>query len=89
MQLPCKFIRLHVTAAQIRYSVRRIRRKTNVRMIIALLGDSSEVNDQELLGDVQFVHHTIKAVVDEILAIAHESPAPLQSAAPSLQAVNA
>jgi predicted PurR-regulated permease PerM len=78
-----------VTAAQIRYSVRRIRRKTNVRMIIALLGDSSEVNDQELLGDVQFVHHTIKAVVDEILAIAHESPAPLQSAAPSLQAVNA
>jgi hypothetical protein len=61
----------NASAAQIRYAVRRIRRKaSDVRIIVALLGDAFEVNDGELPNGVSAARHTTAETIDKILALA-------------------
>lgn len=69
----------NVSAAQVRYAVRRLRRKiADARIIVALLWDAVEVSDQETFGDVRLAHPTTAAAVDMILAAAPDQVAPPQ-----------
>jgi hypothetical protein len=59
------------TSAQVRYAVRRIRRRLlNVNIVVALLGDPKEVDGQELSSNTEFVERSLRATVDKIVAIA-------------------
>jgi predicted PurR-regulated permease PerM len=59
------------TSAQVRYAVRRIRRRLpNVNIVIALFGDPKEVDGQELPSNTEFVERSLRATVDKIVAIA-------------------
>ena len=53
VELVCLCYVANVSAAQVRYAVRRIRRKiADARIVAALLWDADDVNDQEFFGDV-------------------------------------
>jgi predicted PurR-regulated permease PerM len=59
------------TSAQMRYAVRRIRRRLpNVKIVIALFGDPKEVDGHELSSNTEFVERSLRATVDRIVAIA-------------------
>ena len=59
------------TSAQVRYAVRRIRRRLpNVNIVVALFGDPEEVDGQELPSNTEFVERSLRATVDKIVAIA-------------------
>ena len=59
------------TSAQVRYAVRRIRRRLpNVNIVVALFGDPKEVDSQELPSKTEFVERSLRATVDKIVAIA-------------------
>jgi hypothetical protein len=59
------------TSAQVRYAVRRIRRRLpNVNIVVALFGDPKEVDGQELPSNTEFVERSLRATVDKIVAIA-------------------
>ena len=59
------------TSAQVRYAVRRIRRRLpNVNIVVALFGDPKEVDSQELPSNTEFVERSLRATVDKIVAIA-------------------
>ncbi len=61
----------NATPAQIRYAVRRIRRKSpDVVTLVALLGKSPEVAGQEAPADAEFARDSLRATVTKILAIA-------------------
>jgi len=79
VELMCLCYVENVSAAQVRYAVRRIRRKIpDARIIVALLGVADEANDQQLFGDVRLAHYTTAAAVDTILAAASDQAAPPQ-----------
>jgi predicted PurR-regulated permease PerM len=59
------------TSAQVRYAVRRLRRRLpNVNMVVALLGDPIESERPELPSNTEFVERSLRATVDKIVAIA-------------------
>jgi predicted PurR-regulated permease PerM len=59
------------TSAQVRYAVRRLRRRLpNVNMVVALLGDPNESKRPELPSNTEFVERSLRATVDRILTIA-------------------
>ena len=59
------------TSAQVRYAVRRIRRRLpNVNIVVALFGDPEEVDGQEMSPNTEFVERSLRATVDKIVAIA-------------------
>ena len=59
------------TSAQVRYAVRRIRRRLpNVNIVVALFGDPEEVDGQEMSPNTEFVERSLRATVDKIGAIA-------------------
>jgi AI-2E family transporter len=77
----------NASAALVRYAVRRIRRKSvDVRIVVALLGETFDGKDQELPGDVTAAHHTTAESVDKILALAIDQPAATQLKVASLSA---
>ena len=59
------------TPAQIRYAVRRIRRKApDVTILVALLGRSPQVDGQALPADAEVVQDSLRATIEKIRAIA-------------------
>lgn len=77
----------HVSGAEVRYAVRRIRRKiTDAKIVVALLWDSDEANDPDAFGDVRLAHPTTAAAVDTILATVADQSVPPQMS--SLEATN-
>jgi len=64
----------NVTSAQIRYAVRRIRRRAaDVPIVVALLADEGEVDGQEISSKTVFVHGSLRTAIDQILVLAHGS----------------
>ncbi len=64
----------NATTAHIHYAIRRIRRKTpDVFILVALLGNSAEIDAQESSANTEFVQHSLRATVDKILAYASGS----------------
>ncbi|MGB7040212.1 MAG: AI-2E family transporter [Xanthobacteraceae bacterium] len=62
------------SSAQVRYAVRRIRRRTSeIPTLIALLGASAEMKTSDILEREEFVQHSLSATVDRILAIANDA----------------
>ena len=60
------------TSAQIRYAVRRVRRRTPEALIlVALFGSNNmQIESEGLGGDTQFVQSSFRATVDKIVAAA-------------------
>ena len=59
------------SSAQIRYAIRRLRRKTpDIPILVALLGDANDIKDQDLLAKTEFVQHSLRSTVDKIVATA-------------------
>jgi predicted PurR-regulated permease PerM len=59
------------SSAQIRYAIRRLRRKTpDIPILVALLGDADDIKDQDLLAKTEFVQHSLRSTVDKIVATA-------------------
>jgi len=59
------------SSAQIRYAIRRLRRKTpDIPILVALLGDADDIKDQDLLAKTEFVQHSLRSTVDQIVATA-------------------
>ena len=62
------------TPAQIRYAVRRIRRKApDVTILVALLGRSPQVDGQALPADAEVAQDSLRATIEKIRAIAGRS----------------
>jgi hypothetical protein len=70
----------YATPAQIRYAIRRIRRKApDVFILVALFGNASGIDEQEKSERTEFVQQSLAATVDKIIALAsleeeHDSP---------------
>ena len=62
------------TSAQIRYAVRRVRRRAPEALIlVALFGSNiTQIESEGLGGDTQFVQSSFRATVDKIVAAASE-----------------
>jgi len=64
----------NASPAQIRYAIRRIRRRTSeTTTLVALLGDSEEITGQVLSENTELVQHSLRATVDKIIATASDS----------------
>jgi hypothetical protein len=96
VELVCLCYVEHATAAQIRYAVRRVRRRLpDVPILIALFGDTEAFEDTERQFDgAEIVHQSVRELVERIRAVAHEvakaqdQPAPtIAPIAPELTAV--
>jgi hypothetical protein len=61
----------YATPAQIRYAIRRVRRKApDVFILIALFGNASGIDEQEKLEGTEFVQQSLATTVDKIIALA-------------------
>ena len=70
------------SSAQVRYAVRRIRRRTSaIPTLIALLGASAETKTDDILEHEGFVQHSLSTTVEKILAIASDVSEKAQPAA--------
>jgi predicted PurR-regulated permease PerM len=69
-----------VTTAQMRYALRRLRRKAPATpIIIGLLGETKHLAEDEVLAehaDVRFVKDSLEQIVDAIIAIARQNKGP-------------
>jgi hypothetical protein len=64
-----------VSSAQIRYAIRRIRRKSaDINIVVTLLSDNFEISDHEIPEGINSVHATTAAAIDKILSVANEQP---------------
>jgi hypothetical protein len=60
----------HATPAQIRYAIRRIRRRTpDVLILVALFGNTEQIEGEVEPGTV-FVHQSLREAVEKIVAVA-------------------
>ena len=65
----------NVTPAQIRYAVRRIRRRApDVFIIVALLAGAGGVEGKDLSANTDLVQDSLRSVIDKILELAHGPP---------------
>lgn len=75
-----------ITAAQMRYALRRLRRKApRAHIVIALMGETENFAETDALpdaADVQFVKGSLEATIEAVAAIAREDglPAPAPEA---------
>jgi hypothetical protein len=73
----------NVTSAQVRYALRRLRRKApHAYILVTLVGDTSNMESAEELGDyadIELVKGSLGATVEHILAVATGSRADRQS----------
>ena len=61
----------YATAAQIRYAVRRIRRRVpDVLILVALFGNTGRTDGDDGLEGIDFVQQSLGETVDRIMAIA-------------------
>ena len=81
VQLICLCYVEYATPAQIRYAIRRIRRRNPaIPILVALFGNSEGIEDDEGIGGSGFVQQSMREAVDKIMAAAfkqveEESPA--------------
>jgi hypothetical protein len=70
------------TPAQIRYAIRRIRRRIpEVSILVALLGNAECFEDDETFADAEFVQQSLRETVDKIMAVGLKQPGDEISAA--------
>ena len=63
----------NASSAQIRYAIRRIRRRApDTTTLVALLGDLEDITGQALSENTELVQHSLRATVDKIVAMASE-----------------
>jgi predicted PurR-regulated permease PerM len=61
----------YATPAQIRYAIRRIRRKApEVFILVSLFGNASAIDEQAKAGRTEFVQQSLAATVGKIIALA-------------------
>ena len=64
----------NATSAQIRYAVRRLRRKApDAFILVTMVGEASNINDEEILQcspNIDFVKQSLSDTVDRIFAVA-------------------
>ena len=61
----------YATPAQIRYAIRRVRRRIpNVTILVALFGNTEQFGDGEEIANAEFVQKSLRETVDKILAMA-------------------
>ena len=86
VELVCLCYVEHATAAQIRYAVRRVRRRLpDVRILIALFGDTEAFEDTERQFDgAEIVHQSVRELVERIRAVAHEVAKAQDQPAPTI-----
>ena len=71
VELICLCYVEYATPAQIRYAIRRIRRRVpEVSILVALLGNVERFEDDETFADAEFVQQSLRETVDKILAVA-------------------
>jgi hypothetical protein len=59
------------SSAQVRYAIRRIRRRTSdIPILLALLGSSPEAQNGGLLENAEFIERSLHEIVDKVLAVA-------------------
>ena len=69
VELVCLCYMAHTTPAQIRYAIRRIRRRLpEVSILIALLGDGARFENDEAAGCTEIVQQSVRDTVDKIIA---------------------
>jgi predicted PurR-regulated permease PerM len=87
VELVCICYVANATPAQIRYAIRRLRRRLpDVAVLVALLGNIETVEDDEIAATAEIVQQSICATVDQIMATllkqaTPESPAEKPAAA--------
>jgi len=73
VELVCLCYVENVSSAQIRYAVRRIRRRTpDVAIMVALLGNPSRPDGPNMSADAVFIQNSLRGTVDQILDLARE-----------------
>jgi hypothetical protein len=78
----------NVTSAQIRYAVRRVRRRApDVFIVVALLGGAGGIDGQEISSKTVLVQDSLRATIDQILKLAHGQPQTETSAKGPIAAV--
>jgi predicted PurR-regulated permease PerM len=71
VELICLCYVEQATPAQIRYAIRRIRRRTpEVSILVALLGNPEHFEDDETSAGTEFVQQSLRETVDKIMAFA-------------------
>ena len=71
VELICLCYVEYATPAQIRYAIRRIRRRIpEVSILVALLGNAERFEDDETFADAEFVQQSLRETVDKIMAVA-------------------
>ena len=74
------------SSAQIRYAVRRIRRRTSdIPVLIALLGNTTEAAHTEVSDNWGLVEHSLRGTVEKVLAMARGATKTPQSPRPAVQ----
>ena len=75
----------NVTSAQIRYAVRRIRRRApDVLIVIALFSNAEDVDEKQISSNMVFIERSLHSAVDKILKVAQGTSrmdAPVESTA--------
>ena len=74
----------NATPAEIRYAIRRIRRRApDVFIFAVLLGDTERIDRQGASASTDIVEHSLRATLDRILAVASTRPNGRESSEPS------
>jgi hypothetical protein len=70
VELVCLCYMAHATPAQIRYAIRRLRRRLpNVAILVALLGDIEGPEHDEITAAAEIVQQSVLETVDKIISI--------------------
>jgi predicted PurR-regulated permease PerM len=71
VELICLCYVEQATSAQIRYAIRRVRRRIpEVSILVALLGNAERFEDDEISAGTEFVQQSLRETVDKIMAFA-------------------
>jgi hypothetical protein len=78
----------YATPAQIRYAIRRIRRRIpKISILVALFGNTERFEDDEGSQGAEFVQQSLREVVDKIVAVAFKQAEAEQTPALSVTAL--
>src|SRR5262249_14921704 len=70
VELACICYVAPTTPAQIRYAIRRLRRRLpDAAILVALFGNTEPVEDDEIMATAEIVQQSVCAAVDQVMAI--------------------
>ena len=88
VELICLCYVEHATPAQIRYAIRRIRRRIpEVSILVALMGNAERFEDNETSAGAEFVQQSLRETVDKIMTFALKQTGDEISTAKSITAL--